>query len=209
MTENKYRYCFWFSKKGFLIFISHLDLMRLFERVFARSAIPVLYSCGFNPHPRFSLPYPLSLGCAGENELAEIFLNEAMEPAEFKKKLNSFLPAGIVVEEVLVDKNCPDLAKSESIEFTYKLELKRDLDKESLLQRLADKEYCLERVNKKGKVIQDKINDFIKTAEITANKIKVKLKMVNGRTLKTEQLFKFFNIEVDQLVDISRSIAII
>lgn len=120
MTENKYRYCFCFSKKGFLIFISHLDLMRLFERAFSRSKLPVLFTCGFNPHPRFSLPFPLSLGCAGEREFAELFLTEMIEPEKLAEKINSFLPNDIRIEEVFETEKCPDLSQENNIEFFYK-----------------------------------------------------------------------------------------
>lgn len=209
VMENKYKYCFWFSKQDLLVFISHLDLMRLFGRAFLKSNMPVLYTCGFNPHPRFSLPYPLALGCVGIHELGEVFLTQKIELAEFKKKINSVLPSGIVVNEVCAQQDCPDLKKTEKIEFVYQIEIKKNFDQELLNQRLNDKEYFIERVNKKGKSIQDKVNDFIKEIEVKENKLKVILKLVDGRTLKTEQLFKFFAIGIDhQLVDISRSLVI-
>lgn len=208
MMNNKYKYCFWFSKKGFLIFISHLDLMRLFERAFSRSGLPVLYTCGFNPHFRFSLPFSLSLGCTGEREFAELFLTEMIEPEKLAEKINIFLPKGIYIEQVLRPENCPDLSQEDKIAFFYKIELKQALDKKLLLERLADKDYVIERVNKKGNVVTDRINDFIKQAEIKNNNIEVVLRLLNGRTLKTEQLFKFFNVTNDLLSDVSRRVVI-
>ena len=43
-------------------FISHLDIMRLWQRAFNRAGIALAYSEGFNPHPRLSLAAPLALG---------------------------------------------------------------------------------------------------------------------------------------------------
>jgi len=41
-------------------FISHLDLMRLWQRAIKRAGISVAYSEGFSPHPRISLAAPLA-----------------------------------------------------------------------------------------------------------------------------------------------------
>ena len=44
-----------FGKGQQLKYISHLDLARTWERVFRRARLPVAYSQGFNPRPRFQL----------------------------------------------------------------------------------------------------------------------------------------------------------
>ena len=40
-----------FSKTGRAKYISHLDLMRTFQRAFARAGIAIKHTEGFNPHP--------------------------------------------------------------------------------------------------------------------------------------------------------------
>lgn len=76
-------------------FISHLDLMKMFERALRRSNIPIAYSKGFNPHPQMVFGLPLSVGVTSEAEYAEFDLESSMEPDEFVQRLNQYLPYGI------------------------------------------------------------------------------------------------------------------
>ncbi|MFH1087432.1 MAG: TIGR03936 family radical SAM-associated protein, partial [Chloroflexota bacterium] len=57
-----YRLRLKFGRDRSLRFISHLDLMRLWERAFRRAGVPLAYSQGFTPHPSISLAAPLALG---------------------------------------------------------------------------------------------------------------------------------------------------
>lgn len=63
------RFVLEFSKQGYIKYISHLDMLRLFKRTFKRAGIPLDYSKGFNPHPRMSFAQPLSLGYTSKQEL--------------------------------------------------------------------------------------------------------------------------------------------
>ena len=60
-----------FAKRGMMRFISHLDLMRLFQRAARRAALPVTISKGFSPHPRISIQPALKLGM--ESDALEAF----------------------------------------------------------------------------------------------------------------------------------------
>jgi len=86
-----------FYKKGELIFISHLDMMRLFLRTFRRAEIPLLYTRGFNPRPKISFERALPLGVKGRKEKMTIFLTQRIELKNTKKKINKLLPKGIQI----------------------------------------------------------------------------------------------------------------
>ena len=60
-----------FEKAGKAIYISHLDLMRVVQRVFLRAGVPLRYSEGFNPHPLISICLPLSVGTESFCELMD------------------------------------------------------------------------------------------------------------------------------------------
>jgi radical SAM-linked protein len=62
-------------------YISHLDLMRLWQRAFNRANIALAYSEGFNPHPRMSLAAPLALGVTSEAELMDVVLTRWSSPS--------------------------------------------------------------------------------------------------------------------------------
>ena len=51
-----------FEKSGNAIFISHLDLMRLFQRAFKRAGLPLTHTQGYSPRPSVSIALPLSVG---------------------------------------------------------------------------------------------------------------------------------------------------
>ena len=63
-----------FSRGEELKFISHLDIIRLWERALRRARIGLAYSEGFSPHPRISLAAPLSLGITSDAELMDVVL---------------------------------------------------------------------------------------------------------------------------------------
>ncbi len=87
-----------FCKTGTAKFISHLDLMRTFQRAFLRAAIPIKHTEGFNPHAFVSLPLPLSVGFSSECEVLECTVLEgALE--DIPARLNAVLPTGIIIKE--------------------------------------------------------------------------------------------------------------
>lgn len=93
-----------------LKYISHLDLMRFWERALRRAQIPVIYSEGFSPHPRISLAAPLPLGTTSEAELMDVFLRRAASPYFIIQSLNPQLPPGIrIVETFQVPFSGPSL----------------------------------------------------------------------------------------------------
>ncbi len=84
-------------------FISHLDLMKVFERAIRRSGLPISYSKGFNPHPHMIFGLPLAVGMTSECEHADFELDSEIEPVEFMKKLNDSLPDGIIITGAAVN----------------------------------------------------------------------------------------------------------
>ena len=88
-----------FCKKGVLRYISHLDVLRLFQRSLRRAELPVSLSEGYTPHYRISFGDALRLGVESEGERAVFTMAAWIEPEEFKLKINEKLPEGIRVIE--------------------------------------------------------------------------------------------------------------
>lgn len=84
-----------FTKGSEVKYISHLDLMRVFQRALRRGDIPISYSSGFNPHQEISFGAPLSLGVTSNAEYVDLKLADAMDIQEIINRLNSSLPEGI------------------------------------------------------------------------------------------------------------------
>ena len=90
-----------FEKKGNAIWISHLDLMRLFQRAFKRAGLPLKHTQGFNPRPSVSIALPLSVGVESSCELLDFELEGATVPnEEICDRLNRTLVSGVRVLQV-------------------------------------------------------------------------------------------------------------
>lgn len=89
-----------FEKVGTARFISHLDLMRLFQRAFKRAGLPLTHTQGFNPRPSVSIALPLSLGAESHCELLDFDLESPVPLEDIRNRLNAALIDGIQVREV-------------------------------------------------------------------------------------------------------------
>jgi radical SAM-linked protein len=84
-----------FSRGEELKFLSHLDLMRLWERALRRAGLPLAYSEGFSPHPQIALAAPLSVGVTSEAELMDVLLSRWVPPQSFMAQVGEQLPCGV------------------------------------------------------------------------------------------------------------------
>ncbi|MBI2723645.1 MAG: DUF2344 domain-containing protein [Chloroflexi bacterium] len=81
-------------------YITHLDLMRAWERALRRAAVPVAYSEGFSPHAQISIAAPLPVGTTSDAELMDVFMAERVAPRALIAALTPELPAGLEVRSV-------------------------------------------------------------------------------------------------------------
>ncbi len=90
-----------FEKTGRAVWISHLDLMRLFQRAFKRADLPLTHTQGFNPRPSVSIALPLSVGVESVCELLDFTLDaDGISNEEICQRLNKALVEGITVHAV-------------------------------------------------------------------------------------------------------------
>ena len=92
-----------FAKGEEIKYISHLDLMRLWERTLRRARAPLAYSSGFNPRPKIAFAAPLPVGFTSQGEVMDVVVERRVSPYNFAKSLAPHLPPGLEllsVEEV-------------------------------------------------------------------------------------------------------------
>lgn len=111
-----------FEKTGNAVYISHLDLMRLFQRAFKRAGLPLTHTKGFNPRPSVSIALPLSLGVESQCELLDFDLEGSrISCDEIKNRLNPMLVDGVRILDVYEDagklKNLSLLACQVTLEY--------------------------------------------------------------------------------------------
>jgi radical SAM-linked protein len=81
--------------------MSHLDNLRLFERILRRAGTPVQYSQGFNPTMKLSYGPPLPLGFTSEAEVLDIVLDANLLPY-MVEDIRRALPDGITMHEAKI-----------------------------------------------------------------------------------------------------------
>lgn len=120
------RYRIRYSKEGPARFISHLDMLRTFERALRRAGLPVSLTQGFNPHPRMSFGFPLPVGISGLSEYVDVALDIAMPVEEIAVLLEKAMPPGFGITGVRpVSEKAPSLM-AESERSLYNIRVDRD-----------------------------------------------------------------------------------
>ena len=158
-----------FEKTGSSVWISHLDLMRLFQRAFQRAGLPLKHTQGYNPRPSVSIALPLSVGVESGCELLDFDLDGVSVPCdEIMERLNRTLVSGVRVHKVYENgRKLRDLAL---LDCAVTLEYDRGVpvDAESAIREL----FCRESVvvtkkSKNGPQDQD-IIPMIKKMDVSA-----------------------------------------
>ena len=83
-----------FIRTGLGKYVSHLDMQRLFSRALKRTALPVKYSSGFNPHINLSFASALAVGMESCGEYLEFQTTGDVDTKRVLIALNETLPAG-------------------------------------------------------------------------------------------------------------------
>lgn len=118
-------------------FISHLDLMRLWQRALHRAGIPLAYSEGFSPHPRISLAAPLPIGVTSETELMDLYTTQQVSPHFFTAAVSQQLPPGIEILQVnQIALTLPSL-QSQVRYAEYKVEVETEREPKEIESALA------------------------------------------------------------------------
>jgi radical SAM family uncharacterized protein/radical SAM-linked protein len=98
--ERVQRLRVWFGKQGDMVLVSHLDMVRLFDRAVRRAALPIAFTGGFHPSPRISIANALSLGASSSGEIVDFELTKTVDLAEFQERLVAALPVDVPIYRV-------------------------------------------------------------------------------------------------------------
>lgn len=175
-----------FEKDDCVKFVSHLDLIRLFDRAMRRARLPMGYSMGFNPHPLMTFAHPLGVGIASCGELLEMTLAEPVEPEEFKNRLNEKMPEGFKITEVKEIEGKNNFAKLTFADYAIKIE--GEFPQKSLEEAFYGiSEMIVDKKTKSG-IKQTDIKPFVASfREIETGMLNVRLK-TGAENLKPDLL---------------------
>lgn len=128
----------WFYTDDTVKYVGHLDMHRTWERAIRRARLPLAYTQGFNPQARLQFAAALPVGFTGEAEVADVFLNEELQPDAFVARLTEALPPGVrPVRAQPVPRELPSL-QSQVNGASYRVTVETDDDEMTFCERLAE-----------------------------------------------------------------------
>ena len=141
-----------FSKIGRAKFISHLDLMRTFQRAFSRAGITIKHTEGFHPHPFVSIALPLPVGHSSQCEILEFGLTGNVPSDEIPERLTAVMPEGIVIHNCYsAERKLKELTKINYI-VTFEYEKASSLKyKEAITEMLGRQSLVVHKKSNKAK----------------------------------------------------------
>ena len=151
---TRFRYC----KQGEAVWISHLDMMRMFQRAFRRAGIAIRRTNGFNPHAHVSIALPLPVGMSSRCELLDCALeDDSISPQEAMERLNhAGFPEGIrILEAYEAQRKIRELRR---LQVELRLEYDRGVPggaQERISQLLQQPSLVVEKRSKRGPVETD------------------------------------------------------
>lgn len=156
-----------FEKTGNAAYISHLDLMRLFQRAFKRAGLPLTHTQGYNPRPSVSIALPMSLGAESLCELLDFDLEEMYQDLEnMRQRLNEALVEGVQVRQIYEGgsklKNLALLEAELTLEYDAGVPEGAKAELEALFAR---NDLTVEKKSKRG-IQQQEISSMVRRVEI-------------------------------------------
>ncbi|MBZ4683580.1 MAG: hypothetical protein PWP46_877 [Fusobacteriaceae bacterium] len=172
----------YFEKKDEMIYISHLDTIRLMERLFKISGIELEFSQGYHPRAKISFGNPISVGEISLREPMDVVLKNNIEKEILLKKLNEKAPKGlkfIDVEEL----NSKGSIMSEYEKVEYEIEFIEDKYFEVFKELLNQNEIIEIKEKKGGKIQKRNLKEKIEFVKFLDKKVQLILKNLSPNAL--------------------------
>ena len=200
---NIFSYRVRFTKTGRMRFLSHHDLMRLFERALRRTGLPLRMTEGYNPHPVIAFPTALGLGIESMDEILEFELSSWTAPRQIEKLLGEQLH------------ECEGVASAEAFDrkqrsFVNFVEYEASVpgQAEGLPGRIAAfltlKECPVERVSDKGSKTVE-IRQYVMALEADGECVYLRIRITDQGTAKPEEVLRSVGLRVDETVRLKKT----
>jgi radical SAM family uncharacterized protein/radical SAM-linked protein len=152
--SEKIRLCF--SKTGAMSLLSHLEMLTLFTRAVGRARIPIKFSQGFHPHPKFSFATALSVGVESCAEYFDMEVALGYDAEMVRERLNTVLPDGMrILHAAVIPPDSPSLAViMDRVEYRVTLPGPVQADLPALVDAFLSLETFHHRREKMGKVVE-------------------------------------------------------
>lgn len=200
---NIFSYRIRFAKTGKMRFLSHHDLMRLFERALRRSGLPLRMTEGYNPHPIISFPTALGLGIESDDEIMEFELQSWVAPKQVEKAVGQQLPDGVsVLSAEAFDRKRRSYV--DFVEYEARVPGQEEGLGEKIRAFLAKKECPVERVSDKGSKTVE-IRQYVLAADHEGDRVFLRVRVTDQGTARPEEVLRAVGLSVDPGVRIRKT----
>jgi len=200
---NIFSYRVRFTKTGRMRFLSHHDLMRLFERALRRTGLPLRMTEGYNPHPVIAFPTALGLGIESLDEILEFELTSWTSPKGIEKVLGEQLPEGVTVASAeAFDRKQRSFVNFVEYQASCPGQLEGVVDK--IRAFLALKECPVERVSDKGSKTVE-IRQYVMALDAENDQLYLRIRITDQGTAKPEEVLRSIGVKVDETVRLKKT----
>lgn len=197
-----------FKISGTIRFLSHAEMLRVFQRACIRAGIGVLYSQGFNPRPKISLPLPRPVGVESDDEL--LCIRTAIDPdlqqnsnneSRIKTELSAQLPEGCELISVNTAQTGTSIQpRSATYVFTVLPEhLNEGLS--TRIDRLTSSESLNIRrqIKEKSGFKNINVRKFLKSIKLDNRDIIVECNISSAGSIRTEEILRLLELDEAKL----------
>lgn len=180
-----------YSKGEQIRFLSHRNVLDIFDRAFKAAKTPLALSEGYRPRPRVSFGPPLPLGAVGKGELMDLIIHGTTDLNI--EKVQSYLPEGLKLLNVV---QCPVKPKAITSSVTaadWKMTPLVPIDP-ALIQERAEwflsQESVTVTVEKKQRSTELEIRSRVFTVETDGESVTTRLSMKPESTCRPSDILK-------------------
>ncbi|MFA6694579.1 MAG: TIGR03936 family radical SAM-associated protein, partial [Bacillota bacterium] len=143
--------CVKFGKDSSAAFVSHLDLIRVFERAMRRASLPLSFTQGFSPRPKMVFAHALGVGITSSGEYLDVTLEKELPSEVIFQRLKEALPEHFPLYDVV---NLPDSVTPAMAAITHASYVFQNQEEERLLE-INFLDSLIYTRTKKGKVVAE------------------------------------------------------
>lgn len=187
-------------------YLSHQETQSFWQRVLVRAHLPLVYSLGFNPRPRLSLPLPRSVGVQSECErLCALAVRDGFCADTARQAITSLLPAGC---ELIATDTAAGKAVFYPVLVTYQFTLavppddhRQDHFQRCILQTRACEPIGQLRYMEKGRQRSINIRPFLEGLTVDGCAVQVVCAFRPEGTVRVDELMRWLDLTPQDLAE--------
>ena len=165
-------YRIWYQKLGLSIYLSQLELQKIFERAMRRAGLAASFSAGYHPTPLMAFGMALPVGVGSQAEWVNVYFREDLREEDIVERLKGELPEGMRV--VAAQRLSSSKKQPQAVAEEYVLQFKgtREQMDEQRVQWttfIAGDSFMIEKKSKRGKIVPVNLRPFVKESSLEAD----------------------------------------